>query len=60
MFISMQGAKKINFIACPLGLTCNAIPRLCRFHFVRGTFGPQELIRNLKHLSYSTFVILIL
>ena len=24
------------------------------------TFGPQEFIRNLKHLSYSTFVILIL
>ena len=30
------------------------------FHFVRATFGPQEFIRNLKHLSYSTFVILIL
>ena len=41
-------------------LTCNAIPRLCRFHFVGATFGPQEFIRNLKHLSYSTFVILIL
>ena len=33
---------------------------LRRFHFVGATFGPQEFIRNLKHLSYSTFVILIL
>ena len=32
---------------------------LCRFHFDGATFGPQEFIRNLKHLSYSTFVILI-
>ena len=36
-------------------------PRLtCRFHFVGKPFNPQEFIRNLKHLSYSTFVILIL
>jgi len=44
-------------------LTSNAIPRsscLCRFHFVGATFGPQEFIRSLKHLSYSAFVILIL
>jgi len=45
-------------------LTCNAMSCLCRFHFVLdfvgATFGPQEFIRNLKHLSYSTFVILIL
>ena len=33
---------------------------LSRFHFVGATFGPHEFIRNLKHLSYSTSVILIL
>ena len=33
---------------------------LCRFHFVGAIFGLQEFIRNLKHLYYSTFVILIL
>ena len=32
---------------------------LCRFHFVGATFGLQEFIMNLKHLSYSTIVILI-
>ena len=45
-------------------LTCNPIPTtsscLFRFHFVRVTFSLHEFIRNLKHLSYSTSVILIL
>ena len=38
----------------------NAIPHLVYKCFVGATFGPQEFIRNLKHLSYSSFVILIL
>ena len=36
------------------------LSRLCRFHFVGATFGPHELIRNIKHSSSSTSVILIL
>ena len=31
-----------------------------QIHFGAATFGSQEFIRNLKHLSHSTFVILIL
>ena len=43
-------------------LTCNAIPRLVYADFTLSErlFGPQEVIRNLKHFSYSTFIILIL
>ena len=36
------------------------LSRLCRFHFVGATFGPHELIRNIKHSSSSISVILIL
>ena len=42
-------------------MQCDTSSCLCRFYFVGATFGPKEFItRNLKHLSYSTFVILIL
>ena len=35
------------------------LSRLCRFHFVGATFGPHELIRNLKHLSTSTLILIL-
>ena len=41
-------------------MQCDTSSCLCRFHFFGATFGPHEFIRNLKHLSYSTPVILIL
>ena len=47
-------------------LTCNAIPLLVYSDFTssewlhRSDLRPQEFIRNLKYLSYSTFVLLIL
>ena len=47
-------------LCAPSDMQCDTSSCLCRFHFVGATFGPQEFIRNLKHLSYSTFVILIL
>ena len=49
------------FTLCTLSdMKCDTSSCLCRFHFVRATFRPQEFIRNLKHLSYSSFVISIL
>ena len=41
-------------------MKCNTSPCLSRFHFVGATFGPNEFIRNLKYLTCSTSVILIL
>ena len=35
------------------------LSRLCRFHFVGATFGPHALIRNLKHLSTSTVILIL-
>ena len=39
---------------------CDTSLCLCRFHFVGATFEPHEFIKGLKHLSYSTPVIVIL
>ena len=41
-------------------MQCDTLSCLCRFHFMGATFGPHELIRNIKHSSSSTSVILIL
>ena len=35
------------------------LSRFCRFQFVGATFGPHELIRNLKHLSTSTVILIL-
>ena len=47
-------------LCAPSDMKCDTSSCLCRFHFFGATFSPQDFIRNLKHLSYSTFVILIL
>ena len=47
-------------LCAPSYMQCDNSSCLCRFHSVGATFGLQEFIRNLKHLSYITFVILIL